>query len=204
MKKTNQQGFALLVSMILLIVLTLIGFSIANKGKLSAQVSRTTSRYEAVSAAAEAEMYRLINLISSATAIIETGAGVLCDTGNCAVAAGAPTEITQVWSNSALGALQTPPNIMPDFSDFSDPIWNSGITGTTQSQYDVGGTQLISTRAFVQELVRRESTSASGAVELSVEYLVTVKAFAQNPGDAATDERETIVLQSSYSMHFII
>lgn len=204
MKKTNQQGFALLVSMILLIVLTLIGFSVANRGKLSAQVASTTSRYEAVSAAAEAEISRLTNLIASSPMVIEVGNGVLCDTGTCLVGE-SPTVITQVWSNRLLGGQQVPPNIMPDFSDFSDTtFWNLGIQGQTNSQYDTGSQRFISTRAFVQELVRREVTSGSGNVEIDVEYLITVKAFLQNPGDTANEERETIVLQSSYSMHFLL
>lgn len=191
--KKRQEGFALFISMIILIILTFIGFGFASRGKVSSQVAKTSSRYEAVTAAAEDEMYRLLKLLAKTEGYIKTGNGVE-DNG---VPAAGPTpaipatHLTQVWDNRKLAQnFNGNSRGLPLFSDFSNSGWRDNpVTQIINSEYGE-----IETQGFVQELIKKINPSNG---EIKVQYLITVKAFAQNPGEETTaTERESIAIQS--------
>lgn len=199
MKK--EQGFSLVISLIFMMILTFIGFGIANRGLLIAQVAQTSSRYSAVSAAAEDEMYRLMRMIVASEEYIPTGNGVrIADTNG-----DGQSEITQVWDSDILAnAFGT--TLQPIFSNFSNAGWSQALVNDVASEYDTAtappSPPTINTQSFIQEMVLREVDSNTKMIE--VQYLVTVKAAARNPGDSNSRERESIVLQSVYARQFIL
>lgn len=179
--KKNQDGIALFISLIFLIILTFIGFGFASRGKLSSQIAKTSSRYEAITAAAEDEMYRLLELLARSQGYIPAGDGAQ-DNG---------IHFTQVWSNRELAKdFNGNDRGLPLFANFSNAGWRtSPITQVINSEYGE-----IETQGFVQELIKKINPSNG---EMTVQYLVTVKAFSQPPGEeSTTTERESIAIQS--------
>lgn len=184
----HEKGFALLASLILLLIITMIGFRAANQGIMSSQLSKTSVRYEEIFSVAEAEMYNLINTLQRTTKEIPATDTITVNSQN---------QFTEVWGNQAL-ASEFGSVGLANFQDFNNTSWGNGVLNNYPTSY---GT--VNTQSFVQELVERQVTASGKPLEVEKQYLVTVKAYAQNPGDPATQERETVVLQSVYGLRFL-
>lgn len=201
MKNKQQQGFALAVSLVLALILTMMGFWAASTGKMLQQMSRTTVRYDEVYGVAESELNRLIAALQKVKEEIPTGTGATISGG----------AFTKVWAKNKLAAKFTGSNAaIANFDDFDNAGWNdndaikttvkSSGTGEIRTAYGQ-----VETRSFVQELVSRSLTNNGGSETIDKHYLITVKAFSKDP-QADMDnapEKETVVLESVYKLSFI-
>ncbi|PIE45125.1 MAG: hypothetical protein CSA45_04305 [Gammaproteobacteria bacterium] len=198
-QSNRQRGFALIASLIIMLVMMVIGLSAVTKGRVLQLTGQTSVRYEAMYEIAEAEMYRLTNALQRTKDIISVGNGVIINSQG---------EFTQVWQNEVL-ANQFGTSGLADFSDFRNRGWQASAryglrqTFTPDSGMIRTSYGTVTTEAFVQRLIQKTLNHGDGSSEVSNQYLITVKAFSQNPGDAADKERETIVLQGLYELSFI-
>lgn len=193
----KQQGFATVASLVLIIILTMMGFWVANTGKTLQKISRTGVRYDEVYAIADSELNRLIGILQATQSEITVGEGAVIQDG----------VFTQVWSKGAL-AKHFDETVMANFSDFYHSGWESaGSDFSTTVSVDSGDIRTtygkIETRAFVQELTSRTLSNNAGSETIEKNYLLTVQAYAQNPGDEAEQKREIVVLESVYQLSFI-
>lgn len=213
--RAAQSGFAMMISLILMIIITMMGFSASSKGKILERVTQTSVRYEEVFSVTEAEMYRLMNILQQTTREMPAGQGM-----DIKMVANRE-QFASIWSNKALAAEFNNVNL-PDFSDFNNKGWeqgelqiidrktlsNSNNINVLRLQTDQGQ---IRTNGFVQELVKRVNSNSDGTIEYQAQYLVTVRGYALNqsdldPSNAPIKEgqrRETVVLQSVYELSYI-
>lgn len=207
MTNNNQQGFALAVSLVLTLILTLMGFWAASTGKVLQQISTTAVRYDEVYAVAESELSRLIAALKEVKEEIPTGEGTTINNDQV---------FTQVWAKEKLAAKfngSSDNTAIADFNNFESAGWNDSAAIKTIATSEAGAGDIrtaygqIETRSFVQELVSRSLTNNAGSETVDKHYLITVKAFAKAAMEASAlttaAEKETVVLESVYKLSFI-
>ncbi len=201
-KYKKEQGLALLASLLVLVVITLLGLTVAKKGIVLEKVAKATVRYEEIANVAEIAMRQAVTKLEGIDRSIP--GGDMSKGPMSKISMSSSDKLTMVWSPKKLRGMFSKSKVngstaRTQFGDFNDSGWDAAILNTADASDENDSSYgKIKTYTFIELIVEpQDEDEASEAV-----YLITVKASAQSPGMAADQFIEKIVIQSVYTRHF--
>lgn len=227
--KKQQQGLALIATLMVVVIFTFIGMSITTKGKKNQQMTGANVRYNVVFEASEMTLRRVLAFLNT----IKNGAPKTVDKVNASSISEAIGNFNVdnvfnndfvhdkglVWSIGALAEACSSCDKNINFIENIDnkELWSLAIKSTFKDDvYKNNYLSHVNTYTFI-EVLRDSSANAdnysvdgnftSGAGR-GYYYLITVKGSGFAPGTSKTDKdtpsnaRENVILQAIYAQQY--
>lgn len=184
-KVSRQTGSALLASLILVVIFTLVGMTAAKKGILGEKAARGAVDRMTAEEAAEISLAAIIDLIEQSNGPLNSSTSP--DVQSLSTASATDIGHRLAWNVRELANLFNTPNISglirPNSSEPDSPVWtnrgivNAGLQGTI---YDVLVDRRVQTYSFIESYYYPLSLTGSRPYEKGV-YIITVKAAVYTP-----------------------
>lgn len=216
--KKNQQGLALLASIIIIVIFTIIGITMAQRAKENTKLSGAIVRYDVVFEAAEQTIRDAVRYIAypPEIPIAGTGSNGRTDAANFNTATMDVSDVTInpnksfIWDKGELEkqlCRSVSCNGGIDFlSKLDDDIWkNSGILSSFNDVDSKNYLREVQTYTFIQKLRTIDFGGGNTNSQKIVNYyLITVKASGYPPGTSDANKtpnnaRENVILQAVFA-----
>ncbi len=189
-KRKKEQGLAVLVSILLLMIVSVMGLIASSKGTFVQKLSAVNARNNELAVAAEVAMRDAISDIQySKVAIGTSGSGQQTNSNGWLEKVWDPKDLAQVFGQN---------NGRTNFTDFTDAGWGDA---NIQVNNRITSRGSIVTRTIIEEIAKTSSSGGGGgAASYASQYLVTVKAYATVPN--STVEKEKYIIQAVIGREF--